>query len=297
MQWDRSSRALGLPWAGIWLCCDAGTGLSMNHGWGGLHPPAGDTEGLCPWPGGGGQPEPPASTSVTPGEFMSHHPRTHSPHLPLQRCRWAGRARPAPGQRTSPVKGKGEKKGGKRWGKGKVRAVLQAVLGWHTGSHSRGLPAQQQELPGLSPVVSPGHGRGSSCGSLTHIPLVGCGSNSRGSSRAGQADEVPAAHVAGKQGCAHLGKSRNQLWPWQEHREAVPPLLAAENVKSLSASATFFFSLQVQWPWHLSPAPFTIHCQFVGVFRTILIHSIQSLVGERRWGEQVEMPGSGISTY
>lgn len=108
---------------------------------------------------------------------------------------------------------------------------------------------------------------------------------------------MPAAHVAGKQGRTHLGKGENRVWPWQEHREAVPSLLAAEDVESLSASATFLFSLQVQWPWNLSPGSFTIHCQFVGVFRTILIQSIQSLVSEQRWGEQVEVSGSGISTY
>lgn len=113
---------------------------------------------------------------------------------------------------------------------------------------------------------------------LTHIPLVGCCSNSRGSSRPSQADEVAASHVAGKQGCTHLEKERNQIWPWhrasfsawREHREAVPPLLTAEDTKSLSASAAFF-SLQVKWLWHLSPASFTIHCQFVGMFGTILL--------------------------
>lgn len=42
----------------------------------------------------------------------------------------------------------------------------------------------------------------------THVPLVGCCSNSRGGSRPSQADEVATSNVAGKQGCAHLEKDR-----------------------------------------------------------------------------------------
>lgn len=215
-------------------------------------------------------------------ELIPHHPDGHnSPHLPPRQCRWAGRARPAPRHRTSPAKGReGKVRGGApgcaRVGRGhevpaagdfqlstRIRSVGAArAVPWCGGS--------------LEPPCTAREGL-QLC--LTHIPLVGCCSNPRGSSRPSQADEVAASHVAGKQGCTHLEKERNQIWPWhrasfsawREHREAVPPLLTAEDTKSLSASATFFFSLQVKWLWHLSPAFFTIHCQFVGMFGIILL--------------------------
>lgn len=95
--------------------------------------------------------------------------------------------------------------------------------GWARCPRSWGLPAPRRDrvLP-RCPAGQGGQG-GLRLPVPTHVPLVGCGRNARGRSRACQADEVPAAHVAGKQGCAHLGKGRNQLWPWRgERREAVP---------------------------------------------------------------------------